>query len=179
MAGNRDGITALYLGIVVRAMHLTYLHTQRQQAATPGRRVSLARTYRAKAVVAEPCLIAIVDDDEDVREATKGLMRSLGFVVEAFSSGEDFLRSPSFDRTACLVADINMPGMSGLELHRQVSRLNQSIPTILITGHPSDSGRQRALDAGVLRYLTKPFSEEELLGSVHLALARHGNAENE
>jgi DNA-binding response OmpR family regulator len=75
------------------------------------------------------------------------------------------------------VADINMPGMSGLELHRQVARLNQGIPTILITAHPSDSGRQRALDAGVLRYLTKPFSEEELLGSVHLALARRGNAE--
>jgi FixJ family two-component response regulator len=126
-------------------------------------------------VIAEQCLIAVVDDDEDVREATKGLMRSLGFAVEAFPSGEDFLRSPSFDRTACLVADINMPGMSGIELYHHISALKKSIPTILITAHPSDSNRKRALDAGVVRYLTKPFSEEELLSSVSLALSRGGN----
>ena len=128
-------------------------------------------------MVAEQCLIAVVDDDEAVREATKGLMRSLGFAVEAFPSGEDFLRSPNFDRTACLVADINMPGMSGLELHHKVSTLTKSIPTILITAHPSDSNRKRALDAGVVGYLTKPFSEEELLGSVSIALGRSGNTE--
>src|SRR5271166_4231196 len=104
-------------------------------------------------------------------------MRSLGFAVEAFPSGEDFLRSPNFDRTACLVADINMPGMSGLELHHKVSTLTKSIPTILITAHPSDSNRKRALDAGVVGYLTKPFSEEELLGSVSIALGRSGNTE--
>ena len=120
-------------------------------------------------------MIAVVDDDEGCREATKGLMRSLGFAVEAFPSGEDFLRSPNFERIACLVADINMPGMSGLELHQKVSTLPKSIPTILITAHPSDSNRKRALDAGVVRYLTKPFSEEELLSSVSLALARSGN----
>jgi FixJ family two-component response regulator len=126
-------------------------------------------------VVAEQCLIAVVDDDEDVREATKGLMRSLGFAVEAFPSGEDFLRSSHFDRTACLVADINMPGMSGIELYHHISALNKSIPTILITAHPSDGNRKRALDAGVVRYLTKPFSEEELLSSISLALGRGVN----
>jgi FixJ family two-component response regulator len=126
-------------------------------------------------VVAEQCLIAVVDDDEAVREATRCLMRSLGFAVDAFPSGEDFLRSPNFDRTACLVADINMPGMSGLELHQRVSALTKNIPTILITAHPSDSSRKRALDAGVVHYLTKPFSEEELLSSISLALGRGGN----
>lgn len=102
-------------------------------------------------------------------------MRSLGFAVEAFPSGEDFLRSADLDRTACLVADINMPGMSGLELHDHISALNKSIPTILITAHPSESNRRRALDAGVVRYLTKPFSEEELLSSISLALSHGGN----
>ena len=128
-------------------------------------------------MVAEQCLIAVVDDDEDVREATRGLMRSLGFAVEAFPSGEDFLRSVNLDRTACLVADINMPGMTGLELHQKVSALTKSIPTILITAHPSDNSRKRALEAGVVRYLTKPVSEEELLSSINLALARSGNSE--
>jgi FixJ family two-component response regulator len=128
-------------------------------------------------VVAEQCLIAVVDDDEDVREATRGLMRSLGFAVEAFPSCEDFLRSVNLDRTACLVADINMPGMTGLELHQKVSALTKSIPTILITAHPSDNSRKRALEAGVVRYLTKPVSEEELLSSINLALARSGNSE--
>lgn len=126
-------------------------------------------------MVAEQCLIAVVDDDEDVREATRGLMRSFGFAVEAFPSGEDFLRSPNLDRTACLVADINMPGMTGLELHHHISALKKSIPTILITAHPSDNNRKRALDAGVVRYLTKPFSEDELLSSISLALRRGGN----
>ena len=126
-------------------------------------------------MVAEQCLIAVVDDDEDVREATRGLMRSFGFAVEAFPSGEDFLRSPNLDRTACLVADINMPGMTGLELHHHISALQKSIPTILITGHPSDINRKRALDAGVVRYLTKPFSEDELLSSISLALSRGGS----
>jgi FixJ family two-component response regulator len=128
-------------------------------------------------VVAEQCLIAVVDDDEDVREATRCLMRSLGFAVEAFPSGEDFLRSANFDRTACLVADINMPGMTGLELHHKVAALTKSIPTILITAHPSDNSRKRALEAGVLRYLTKPVSEEELLSSINFALGRSGSSE--
>jgi FixJ family two-component response regulator len=128
-------------------------------------------------VVAEQCLIAVVDDDEDVREATRGLMRSLGFAVEAFPSGEDFLRSANFDQTACLVADINMPGMTGLELHHKVSALTKSIPTILITAHPSDNSRKRALEAGVVRYLIKPVSEQELLSSINIALGRSENTE--
>jgi FixJ family two-component response regulator len=117
----------------------------------------------------EQCLIAVVDDDEAVREAVKGLMRSVGFSVEAFSSGEEFLQSPYLGRTSCLVADFNMPGMNGLELHHHVSALEEKIPTILITAYPSDSNRTRALEAGVSSYLAKPFSEDELLRSVRSA----------
>lgn len=116
------------------------------------------------------CIIAIVDDDEAVREATKSLLRSVGFSVETFPSGEDFLRWPHLERTACLVADFNMPGMTGLELHLQVSALDESIPTILITAYPSDNNRTRALHAGVSNYLVKPFSETEILSSVRSAL---------
>jgi FixJ family two-component response regulator len=115
-------------------------------------------------------LIAIVDDDESVREATKALMRSTGLAAEAFSSAEEFLRSPQLERTACLVADVNMPGMSGLDLHRQISALSRSIPTILITAYPSESVRARALSAGVIAYLAKPFSEGDLLKHVRSAL---------
>jgi FixJ family two-component response regulator len=117
-------------------------------------------------------LIAIVDDDESVREATKGLMRSIGLAVEAFPSGEDFLRSPNLGRMACLVTDINMPGMNGLDLHRRVSALSKSIPTILITAYPNESVRARALSAGVICYLVKPFSKEELLHCIRSALSR-------
>ncbi len=117
-------------------------------------------------------LIAIVDDDELVREATKALMRSMGFAAEAFASGEDFLRSPHLGQTACLVTDINMPGMSGLDLHRHVSALPESIPTILITAYPNDGVRARALRAGVIGYLIKPFSEDDLIGHVRSALDR-------
>jgi FixJ family two-component response regulator len=120
----------------------------------------------------EPRLIAIVDDDESVREATKGLMRSMGLAVEAFSSGEDFLRSSHVGSTACLVADVNMPGMSGLDLHQRVTALPGGIPTILITAYPNDSIRERALSAGILCYLVKPFSEDDLLNCIRSALSR-------
>jgi len=118
----------------------------------------------------KPPLIAIVDDDESVREATKALMRSTGLVAEAFSSAEEFLRSPHLGRTACLVADVHMPGMSGLDLHRQVSTLSQRIPTILITAYPNDTVRARALSAGAIGYLVKPFSEDDLLNCIRSAL---------
>ena len=116
-------------------------------------------------------LIAIVDDDESIRDATKGLMRSLGFDAEAFSCGEDFLSSARLGETACLVADINMPGMSGFDLHRSLLASGKNIPTILITAHPSEGIRAEGLGAGVLGYLTKPFAENDLLHYLRSALA--------
>ena len=121
-------------------------------------------------------LIAIVDDDESVRQSTKALVRSRGLAAEAFSSGEEFLRSSDLSRTVCLVTDINMPGMSGLDLHRHVSALPKSIPTILVTGYPNDRVRSRALKAGVIGYLLKPFSEDDLLNSIRSALDQEGEA---
>lgn len=118
----------------------------------------------------ETGLIAIVDDDEAVREATKALIRSIGLAAEAFPSGEEFLRSSELSRIACLVTDINMPGMSGFELHHRVAALPERIPTIMITGYPTDSVRERALRAGIVCYLVKPFREDELLDCIGTAV---------
>jgi FixJ family two-component response regulator len=116
-------------------------------------------------------LIAIVDDDEDVREAIRGLMRAVGFSAEAFSSGDEFLHSSLVKRTACLIADVNMPGMSGLDLCRRLSELGHATPTILITAYPTDDIRLRARAAGVVKLLIKPFVEADLVDSVRIALA--------
>jgi FixJ family two-component response regulator len=115
-------------------------------------------------------LISIVDDDESVREATKGLVRSLGFPVQAFPSAKAFLTSRHLRRTACLIADVNMPGLTGLELHRCLVALGKTIPIILITAYPDDGARARALSAGVIGYLSKPFDEDDLLVCIRSAL---------
>jgi FixJ family two-component response regulator len=115
-------------------------------------------------------LISIVDDDESMREAAKGLMKSLGYTAETFPSAEDFLQSQQVPRTACLIADVNMPGMSGLDLHRHLSTAGNRIPTILITAYPDNTVRERALNAGVICYLSKPFDEGDLLSCIHSAL---------
>ena len=119
-------------------------------------------------------VIAIVDDDESVRETTKGLMRSMGFSAEAFGSAGDFLDSAHLSRTDCLVADVNMPGMSGLDLHERLAAAGKVIPTILITAYPNERVRARALNAGVLCYLAKPFAEGDLLGCLRTALGNGG-----
>ena len=99
-------------------------------------------------------------------------MRSIGLVAQAFSWREDFLRSPELSRTGCLVVDFDMPRMSGLDLHNNLSRLGKEIPTILITAYPSDDIRARALQAGVICYLPKPFDESSLLNCIQTALNR-------
>jgi FixJ family two-component response regulator len=125
-------------------------------------------------VAARRPLISIVDDDQSVREATRGLMRSLGYPTEAFATAEDFLQSRRLAQTACLIADINMPGMSGLDLHRHLSASGNPIPTILITAYPDETARSRALDAGVVCYLSKPFQESDLLSCVNSIFPGHG-----
>ena len=114
--------------------------------------------------------VAIVDDDESVREAMSGLMRSLGFSVKAFSSGEGFLRSNCLRRAACLIADVQMPGMTGLELHHRIVTSGRPIPTILITAYVDEKVRAQALKAGVACYLPKPIDESKLLACIHSAL---------
>ena len=123
--------------------------------------------------------IAMVDDDESVREALSGLMRSLGFSVRTFSSGESFLKSSCLNRAACLIADVQMPGMTGLELHNRLAASGKPIPTILITAYPDERVRAQALKAGVLCYLAKPFNESELLACIHSALGDQTTHERE
>jgi FixJ family two-component response regulator len=118
--------------------------------------------------------ISIVDDDESVREAMAGLMKSHGYRVETFDSGASFLSSDHRSRTDCLIADVQMPGMTGLELHSQLVAAGEPIPTILITAHPDNRVRARALKAGVLCYLAKPFSEDDLIGCIRTAIEQRG-----
>jgi FixJ family two-component response regulator len=99
-------------------------------------------------------------------------MRSIGLAAHAFSSGEEFLRSPELSRTGCLVVDFDMPRMSGLDLHTNLSLLGKDIPTVLITAYPSDDIRARALQAGIICFLPKPFDENDLLSCIHTALDR-------
>jgi len=114
--------------------------------------------------------IAIVDDDESVREAMAGLMRSLGFSVNAFSSGESFLSSSRLSRVSCLIADVQMPGMTGLELHHRLVGSGHALPTILITAYVDEKVRAQALRAGVACYLPKPIDEDKLLACIRSAL---------
>jgi FixJ family two-component response regulator len=115
-------------------------------------------------------IIAIVDDDESYRAAATDLVRSLGYTVEDFPSALDFLASPHLHSTACLIADINMPRMTGVELHIHLVKSGYTIPTILITAFPDDRVRARALADGVICYLTKPCDDDSLLACVLAAL---------
>jgi len=115
-------------------------------------------------------LVAIVDDDQSIREATSNLLQSAGFLTATFADAESFLTS-SEPRAACLVADMRMPGMSGLQLHQHLIASGASIPTVLITAYPSDATRLRAREAGILCCLAKPFAPDELLECVRGALA--------
>jgi FixJ family two-component response regulator len=117
-------------------------------------------------------LVAIVDDDESIRRATHSLLRAAGFATAAFSDAESFLSSATRASTACLVADMRMPGMSGLELYHALVASGEGVPTVLITAYPEDITRSRAREAGISCLLGKPFAAEELLECIHAALAR-------
>ena len=121
-------------------------------------------------------LISIVDDDESVREATKGLIRAAGFRAETFVSAQDFLKSDGARRASCLILDMQMPGMTGLELLERLAASGHPVPTILITAYPDNRARERALKVGVICYLRKPFSEDHLLDCIESAL-RQANAD--
>jgi FixJ family two-component response regulator len=123
-------------------------------------------------------VITIVDDDESVRQALMGLMRALGFTSEAYACAQDFLKSGRVQRTSCLIADLRMPGMSGLQLHHRLVASGNPVPTILITAHPDDGIRERALRAGIICYLTKPFNEDDLLACIRSA-HEHSKGEEE
>jgi len=115
-------------------------------------------------------LITVVDDDEGVREALTGLMRSRGYSTIGFASAAEFLAEPNIRDTSCLIADVHMPGMTGFELHDRLVEEGHAIPTILITAFPNDSDRVRALSDGVIDYLAKPCEARTLLASIQVAL---------
>ena len=117
-----------------------------------------------------PHSIHIVDDDQFVRDSLKRLMKSVGYMAAAYPSAGDFLKSSQLEETSCLIADVNMPGMTGVELYEFLLKVGRSIPTILITAYPDDRVRTRAIDKGVLAYLVKPFSETDLTRYVRFAL---------
>ena len=119
-------------------------------------------------------LIAVVDDDESIRETTKDLLDSAGFRAATFTSAEALLKSNRLGSVSCLVSDMRMPGMSGLELHERLAASGTPIPTVLVTAYPEEPVRARALAAGVLCYLTKPFTADELLCCVNTGLRRGG-----
>ena len=115
-------------------------------------------------------LVSVVEDDQFFRESMRRLMRSLGYDVAAFPSAADFLASPRLAETVCLIADVHMPAMTGLELHEHLIEAGHAIPTILVTAYPDDVDRARALNGGVVGYLRKPVDEQHLIRCLHAAL---------
>jgi FixJ family two-component response regulator len=118
-------------------------------------------------------VISVVDDDESVRAATSKFLRSHGYTVQAYSSAEDFLRSGRLNDTSCVIADVQMPGMSGLELLTTMRAQGHGAPFIFITAFPDDTIRARALQAGAICFLPKPFAGPTLINCVGVALEGH------
>ena len=115
-------------------------------------------------------VVSIVDDDASLRRSLRNLLTSVGFSVETFASAEDFLRSVERETTACLVLDLRMAGMSGLDLLRQLAATGSRIPVVILTAHGDDEARQRALEGGAVAFLGKPFRADALLDAVRRAL---------
>jgi len=118
----------------------------------------------------ERLLLSVVDDDESMRESLPDLIKEFGFAARAFSSAEEFLSSGSAGGTSCLILDIAMPGMSGPELHQELKRRGEEIPTIFITGQKDEAIRARVLEQGAAGFLIKPFSDAALLAAIKHAL---------
>jgi FixJ family two-component response regulator len=117
-------------------------------------------------------IVFVVDDDDSMRAALRSLIRSAGLDVETFASAQEFLARPATEQTSCLVLDVRMPGLSGLDLQRQMAASGVEIPIIFVTGHGDVPMSVRAMKAGAAEFLTKPFSERELLEAIHAALDR-------
>jgi FixJ family two-component response regulator len=117
-------------------------------------------------------MVFVIDDDESIREALKSLIRSVGLSVQTFASAQDFLESSRPDVPSCLILDVRMPGLSGLDLQRDLTEANIHIPIIFITGHGDIPMSVRAMKAGAVEFLTKPFRDQDLLDAIQQALER-------
>jgi FixJ family two-component response regulator len=133
----------------------------------------MARVHKAKNEQGRSqvkSLVSIIDDDESVREGIAGLMASLGLRVKAFSTAVEFLASPELVDSSCIIADVQMPHMTGIELYGRLRVMGYKIPTILVTAYPDDEAQTRALADGIICYLSKPFDKDDLIGCVRSAL---------
>jgi FixJ family two-component response regulator len=128
------------------------------------------RGFAIGSIMKKP-LVSVVEDDRFFRESMRRLMRSMGFIVDVFPSAADFLASPRLSETACLIADVHMPAMTGIELYRRLIDTGHAIPTILVTAFPNDVDRARALNDGVTCYLSKPVDERDLTRCLGAAFA--------
>lgn len=124
-------------------------------------------------------MVFVVDDDAPVRESLKNLIRSVGLRVEAFASAQEFLRSKRPDVLGCLVLDVRLPGLSGLDLQKRMSEADMEIPIIFITGYGDIPMTVQAMKAGAIEFLTKPFRDQELLDAIHQALERDRKARDQ
>ena len=124
---------------------------------------------QAKSATERP-LLSVVDDDESVRESLPDLLREFGFAARAFSSAREFLSSDYLDETRCLILDVAMPGMSGLDLQQELKHRGKEIPIIFITGQKDEDIRKQAFTQGAVKFLYKPFSDNVLLDAVNAAL---------
>src|SRR5215510_14057075 len=124
-------------------------------------------------------IVFVIDDDESMREALKSLMRSVGLSVETFASAHEFMQTRRPDVPACLILDVRMPGLSGLDLQRDLAEANIRIPIIFITGHGDIPMSVRAMKAGAVEFLTKPFRDQDLLDAIQQALERDRRARSE
>ena len=122
----------------------------------------------------ETPFIACVDDDESVGEAIREMLMALDLNADAYSSADSFLHSGKLDRTACLITDVTMHGMSGFDLMRRLAALGYRIPTIVVTGYANDRTRKEAIDTGAVCFLPKPVARQELLACIESALTRGG-----
>ena len=126
-----------------------------------------------KTIVSRKPVISVVDDDASVRVATDNLLSALGYIVHTFASAEEFLRSTHFDDTSCVIADVQMPTMSGVELQALLLARGQRLPFIFITAFPDESVRARVQKIGAICLLTKPFDRQSLIKCLGTALQRH------
>jgi FixJ family two-component response regulator len=116
-------------------------------------------------------IISIVDDDESMRSSLRSLVRSLGLQARTYASAEDFLHSSHQDRSSCLITDLQMPGLSGIELQRRLAAQGRQIPIIFVTAFPEDRIRARAMEWGALGLLSKPFDSQKLIELINKAIA--------
>jgi FixJ family two-component response regulator len=128
------------------------------------------KSHRGNGATERPLLLSVVDDDEMLRESLPDLLREFGFAAQAFSCGQEFLLSDYVDETTCLILDVAMPGMSGLDLQAELKRRGKAIPIIFITGQKDEEIRKQAFRQGAVKFLFKPFSDSDLLDAVNAAL---------